>query len=513
MNDSSGAGTRAHDQNLLTALRETETAYGRLFAQTPLPMWVRDSATLRFLDVNQAAIDAYGYSHEEFLTMNSDQIRPPEEIERFHQIISRPGAAETESYSGVSIHLRKDATRMTVEVWSHPVTFQGRPARMVIARDITDQLRTEAELRLSRERFQLLASAASDALWDLDFATNTVWRSDSFYSLFGHSPGTFGSSLTDWADAIHPADRERVLASFARARIERLENWRESYRFRRGDGSHAQVMDRGRVVNDAAGHPHRMVGGMSDVTEQNRLQEQRVRAQRLESIGTLAGGIAHDLNNMLSPVVIATDLLRMQELSPASLRYLELIETGAQRSASLVRQVLALARDVETHRVPIDIAAFIQEIARFTSQTFPTHVHVKVELPAGLWVIHGDPAQLNQVLLNLALNARDAMPDGGRLTLAARNEIVAPENTAPPAPFTILTVADTGRGIAPEHLDRVLEPFFTTKQIGNGTGLGLSTAHAIVKEHNGFITVQSKPGHGTRFEVHLPATPGEGAVT
>ena len=495
---------------------DTEDAFLRLFDLSPLPSWVRDAESYRFLAVNHAALVTYGYTREEFLAMTVRDIRPPEEEIRFraHLDECRASGCEKDACCGRWIHRRKDGSLLTVETWSRPFTHEGRRARLVIARDISEQLRTEEELRLGRERFQLIAGATSDALWDWDFGTDTLWWNDSFYTRFGYSPEQFDNTLATWAAAIHPDDRERVTKSLERARASGREFWREEYRFRRADGAYATVVDRGRIVRDKSGAPHRMVGGMSDITEQSRLQAQFLRSQRLESIGTLAGGVAHDLNNMLSPILLAIDLLRLHHPAPEAGKLISTIETSAQRGAELVRQVLTFARGVEGRRQPLQIRHLIKEAARFSSETFPRNISVQTDIAPGLWTISADPAQLNQVLLNLAVNARDAMPQGGKLSFSAANlsldhalaaSAVSPD--ARPGAYVVISVTDTGHGIAPDHLERIFEPFFTTKDIGEGTGLGLSTVHAIVREHGGFITVQTAPEQGTAFHVHLPAQP------
>ena len=498
-----------------TARRDTEAAFRRLFALNPLPMWIRDAESFRFLDVNQAALATYGYSREEFLAMTVHDIRSPEESARFRAYLAERRACGLEpedDRAGRWIHLRRDGALLTVETHSLPMMFEERPARLVIVRDITEQLRAEEELRASRERFQLIAGATSDAIWDWDFAAGTIWWNDAFYTRFGYSSAEFDTRFDTWAAAIHPDDRERVVKSLERSRDQGREFWREEYRFRRADGTYATVIDRGRVLRDQTGKPHRMVGGMTDITEQSRLQAQFLRAQRLESIGTLAGGIAHDLNNMLAPILLALDLLRLHQPGPEAKRLIATIETSAQRSAELVRQVLTFARGIEGRRQPLQIRHLIKEAARFAAETFPRNITVHTEFAPGLWAVSADPTQLNQVLLNLALNARDAMHAGGKLTFSASNLQIdeATASSTPdarPGPAVVIAVSDTGDGIAPEHIERIFEPFFTTKDIGKGTGLGLSTVHAIVREHDGFITVQSAPGHGSVFRVHLPAQP------
>jgi len=499
----------------LDAAGRTEAAFQRLFELNPLPMWIRDAETFRFLAVNQAALGTYGHTREEFLAMTVHDIRPPEEVVRFQAYLAdrRTAGLDTEDgRSGRWIHRRRDGGLLTVETLSQPMQFEGRPARLVIARDITEQLRAEEELRASRERFQLIAGATSDAIWDWDFATDTLWWNDSFYTRFGYTPADFDNRFATWAAAVHPDDRARVVGGLERTRDQGREFWREEYRFRRADGTHATVVDRGRVVRDKDGRPHRMVGGMTDITEQTRLQAQFLRAQRLESIGTLAGGIAHDLNNMLAPILLALDLLRMHQPGPEAKRLIATIETSAQRGAELVRQVLTFARGVEGRRQTLQIRHLIKEAARFAAETFPRNISVQTEFAAGLWAVSADPTQINQVLLNLALNARDAMPAGGTLAFSAANlrvdePLAATLPEARPGPYVVVSVSDSGHGIRPEHLERIFEPFFTTKEVGKGTGLGLSTVHAILREHEGFITVQSAPGRGATFLVHLPAQP------
>ncbi len=500
----------------LDACRETEAAFRRLFELNPLPMWIRDAETFRFLAVNEASLATYGYTREEFLAMTVHDIRTPEEAARFKAYLDERRAAGHEpedDRSGRWIHRRRDGGLLTVETLSQPMTFEGHPARLVIARDITEQLRTEAELRASRERFQLIAGATSDAIWDWDIAADTLWWNDSFYTRFGYTPAEFDNQFSTWCDAVHPEDRERVLKSLKRASAQGHEFWREEYRFRRADGTYATVIDRGRVVRDRTGEATRMLGGMTDITEQSRLQAQFLRAQRLESIGTLAGGIAHDLNNMLAPILLALDLLRLHQPGPEAKRLIATIETSTQRSAELVRQVLTFARGVEGRRQAIEVRHLIKQAARFASETFPRNISIHSDISPGLWAVSADPTQINQVLLNLALNARDAMTGGGTLDFSAVNlrideELAAATPKARPGPYVVISVTDTGHGIAAEHLDRIFEPFFTTKDVGKGTGLGLSTVHAIIREHGGFITVQSTPGQGSVFRVHLPAQPG-----
>jgi CheY-like chemotaxis protein len=235
-----------------------------------------------------------------------------------------------------------------------------------------------------------------------------------------------------------------------------------------------------------------------------------MRAQRMESIGVLAGGIAHDLNNIFAPIVLSIDMLKATIADAESKLILETIETSAQRGADIVQQVLSFARGVEGQRIEIQPAHLLRDIQRLIKDTFPKDIRLDLNIAENMWTILGDPTQVHQILLNLCVNARDAMPNGGTLTVSAENrfldeQYVAMNIEAKPGPYVLLGVTDSGTGIPPGILDKIFEPFFTTKEIGKGTGLGLSTVMAIVKSHGGFANVYSEPGNGTTFKIYLPA--------
>ncbi|QYM78011.1 PAS domain-containing protein [Horticoccus luteus] len=480
----------------------------QLFDHNPLPLWIYDRETLRFLTVNDAALARYGYRREEFLQRRITDIRPPEDAAALESAVRASNGFRA---SGRWRHCRRDGTLLHVDVFTHDVDFAGRPARLACSIDVTEQENTLAALRESEARFKLAARAVSDVLWDWDLRANTLWRSDGYQTAFGYPPEEIQPGLDSWSDRLHPEDRERVVQSLHAAIAHVESSWSAEYRFRRRDGSYAFIHDRGLVMRGADGHPVRMVGGMSDLTERKNLELQSLRAQRLESVGTLAGGIAHDLNNVLAPILMGLDLLRsFTPGEPECQRLITTIESSARRGASLVRQVLSYARGVEGERQPLDLTTSVQEIARIAEETFPRAVTIVTNLPARLPPILGDATQMHQVLLNLAVNARDAMPDGGTLTFTADRLDVAGPALLPglnPGPHVRLRVSDTGTGIPAALHERIFEPFFTTKETGRGTGLGLSTVHAIVRSHGGTVHVESAPGHGSTFSVYLPVSP------
>ena len=257
------------------------------------------------------------------------------------------------------------------------------------------------------------------------------------------------------------------------------------------------------------GEPHLLLV-FTDVTEKKLLEAQFLRAQRMESIGTLAGGIAHDLNNVLAPLLISIQLLKDQITDPSGLELLETLETNVNRGTGLVRQVLAFGRGIKGERILAQVQHIAREISQIIQETFPKSLRFQLELAPGLWPVSCDTNQIHQVLLNLCVNARDAMPSGGKLSLRMENiqinqDYAARNLDARTGPHVVISVEDTGTGIPKEHLERIFEPFFTTKEVGKGTGLGLSTTMAIVKSHDGFIHCYSEPGKGTVFKVYLPA--------
>jgi PAS domain S-box-containing protein len=256
--------------------------------------------------------------------------------------------------------------------------------------------------------------------------------------------------------------------------------------------------------------PYQVYTVFNDITEQRNLEAQLRRTQRLESIGTLASGIAHDLNNVLTPILMTIDLLKMKLTDPKIQQFLTAVESSATRGSEIVKQVLHFARGTEREFAPQQLRYIIKEIRPIINETFPKNISIHVTMPDALPLISGDATQLHQILMNLCVNARDAMPDGGQLTISAFEEEIDESMArtivnAKPGSYVCLSVQDTGAGIPPEYYDKIFVPFFTTKEIGKGTGLGLSTVYSIVKSHKGYVTFQSEVGKGTSFTLYFPS--------
>jgi PAS domain S-box-containing protein len=375
--------------------------------------------------------------------------------------------------------------------------------KIFAARASSELERIEADRRI-RELASLL-DAARDAIVVRDLEHRIVYWNRSAERLYGWSAAE--ASGRTMQELVNPDP-----AAFAAA-LESLQSkgeWvGEIAKTTRG-GEKIVIEGHWTLVKDERGAPQSVLLIDTDITERRKLESQFLRAQRMESLGTLAGGIAHDLNNMLSPIMMSIGWLRTKHVDSETAEVLGELQTCAQRGADLVKQVLSFARGVEGRRIQVDVVPLINEIKRVVRDTFPKSIVFEIHRESDLWNVTGDPTQLHQVLLNLCVNARDAMLEGGALTLRLGNVVLddtysAMNQESKPGAYVTVEVCDSGCGIPQEMCDRIFEPFFTTKDVGKGSGLGLSTSAAIVKSHGGFINLYSEVGKGSRFKVYLPA--------
>jgi PAS domain S-box-containing protein len=395
--------------------------------------------------------------------------------------------------------------------WIHDKAFplrndRGEVYRLVgVAADVTELKRVQWELALREEQYREIFTAVSEGLvirnWD---GGVIVDANPAFYNMLGYT--------REEIIRLRPEDyvAPDCMSSFKKY----IETVRMGSRFRfegqlmRKDGT-VICVDAYCVVLHYNGQPH-LLAAVRDVSDKKMLEEQFLRAQRMETIGMLAGGIAHDMNNILAPMLMAAGLLKGKVTAPRDQVIVTIIENGAQRGAAIVRQLLTFSRGLVGAKGIVQVRHLMNEIAHIMRETFPRNIEVELRAPSDLWAVNANATQLHQVLMNLCVNARDAMPNGGRLALKAANKELSETDSdmnplANPGRYVVIKVADTGQGIPKEVMDRIFEPFFTTKGVGQGTGLGLSTVVSIVKGHGGFVTVSSEPGKGTEFSVFLPA--------
>jgi PAS domain S-box-containing protein len=310
-------------------------------------------------------------------------------------------------------------------------------------------------------------------------------------------------------DEILGSEASEALAS-ARKALEETDEWRGEIQFHDKMAKLIALEVRSTLIRDERGQPKARLSIGTDVTEKKNIEEQFLRVQRLESIGMLASGIAHDLNNVLAPILMAAPILRQRATDPSDQRILTSLEKSAERGAGLVRQILAFARGVSGTPQLVQVKHLLRDTVSVIAETFPKNIVLEEKITNDLWPVMANPTQVHQVILNLCVNARDAMPGGGTLTLRAENRVLDHLSSqeiegASPGSWLVLHVEDTGTGIPPETVAHIWEPFFTTKGVGKGTGLGLSTVRGIVENHKGFIDLKTEAGKGTTFRVYLPA--------
>jgi two-component system, cell cycle sensor histidine kinase and response regulator CckA len=393
---------------------------------------------------------------------------------------------------------------------------------------VNESLSQEIESRESiQNRLELAQQAGKIGTFEWDIQANVFTWSIELETLYGVFPGSFGNSADLWLDTIYPEDRPKVVAELARfsAReptptLARLQGLNLEFRIAYPDGNTHWITVTSSIFlvggasrdENPSGNPSRTIGIHMDITEKKQLEAQFLRAQRLESLGTLASGIAHDLNNVLTPILSVAQLLplRVTGADDRTKNLFKILESSAHRGADLIKQILSFAQGIEGNHVSIQPAHLLIDIQKIVQQILPKSIEIDRDIAADLWTVSGDLTQLHQVLMNLCVNARDAMPQGGTLSIQAVNRSINDTFArnhldAKVGDYVEMIVSDTGTGIQPQLLHRIFDPFFTTKEIGKGTGLGLSAVIGIVKSHNGFLDVQSQVNQGTQMHVYIPA--------
>ena len=478
----------------------------------------------RIVYVNDAFEKITGYSREETLGKTPRILHGPdtdhEECRRVRQSLER-----WETVSTTLLNYTSDGRAFWNELTIAPVADStGWITHWVaVERDVTERKLTEAKLKdltgnleklvtertgelvESEERFRQMADAINEVFCMMDIATGSIlYVSPSYERIWKRTCKSLYDQPLDWFSCIHADDRKMVANSFQSTPGAKNEI---DYRIILKDGATRWIHSRVFFVRNEAGEPFRAVCIASDFTESKPMREQMLRTQRLESLGTLSGGVAHDLNNALSPILMGLDLLRHRYRDDTDM--IDTMESSAKRGAAMVRQLLTFAKGVEGERALIHPEVLIREMAKIINGTFPKNIQLEISFTPNDDPVLGDATQLHQVLLNLCVNARDAMPSGGVLKLSTNSvdmdsSFASSISDARPGRYVEWRVSDTGCGIPPAVLERMFEPFFTTKDTDKGTGLGLSTALGIVKSHGGCIDVHSKLGNGATFSIFLP---------
>ncbi len=500
------------------ALQKSESKLRTLFAKAPLGIAVIDTATGRFSSVNPQYCKIAGYAEQEMLATTFQQITHPDDLALDLANMRRLRDDAIDAFHLEKRYIRKDTTVVWVGLTCVPLwkTAEGEPQHIAMVEDITLHKLAETRLAESERKYRELVEYANSIILRWNAQGQVTFLNEYGQRFFGyaaeeiigrHVIGTIvpetESSGRDLQELM-----TKICADPKAFELNINENIRR-------DGQRAWVSWTNRIVQDEQGKVVEILSIGTDITERKKIEEQMMRTQRMEVIGTLASGLAHDLNNILAAMMMAAGLLREKLTAPRDRNILRMIESSGQRGSGVIRQLLTFSRGLGSQRVSVQIRHLANEMTALMQETFPRNIAVNDSTTKDIWPVTGDPTQLHQVLLNLCVNARDAMPRGGTLSLSAKNlHLTATDplcRKLPPGDFVLIEVQDTGHGIPPEIIGRIFDSFFSTKAPDKGTGLGLSTVQNIVRDHGGMVAVESEPDVGTTFKVYLPATTGHDA--
>jgi PAS domain S-box-containing protein len=500
----------------VTSHREAEQAVARLAAIVSSSSDAIIGKTLDGIVTswNNAAERIFGYSRNEMVGQPIFRLIPDQLHDAERELLERIGRGEPAEFFETE-RIRKDGQRIFINASVSPIrdTHGTVVGASSIKRDVSERKQAAEALLRSQERLRLALTAARMGAWQWDVVNNTLTWDEQLHELYGIEPGEQVTRYEDFIQRIHPDDRASVAASVQRA-LNGGGGLDYEFRILLPDGRVRWLADQGRVIRDQRGSPLYMTGVCLDTTERKLIEERLRQAQRMDSVGQLAGGIAHEANNMMSVVLGCADYVLQRTDLPGPVREdVDQIWKAAKRTASITQQLLAFSRRQVLQPQVLDLNATVRDLEPILSRTLGETRGLRMHLSPGLSSVRADPGQLEQVLINLTLNARDAMRDQGRLTIETMNVVLDEAYVAgksveslKPGEYAALVVSDTGHGMDRVTLDRVFEPFFTTKGVGQGTGLGLSTAYGIVKQSGGFIWVYSEPGLGTTFKLYFPVT-------
>ncbi len=465
----------------------------------------------RIVYVNDAFVRRTSYSREEAIGKTPRLLQGAKtqraELDRIHEALRnwQPIRSELINYT-------KDGREFWLELDIVPIANEhGRYTHWVAAeRDISERKKAEEVAALHEERFQLVATATNDVIRDWDMTNGKVWWNDGYLSLSGNYTIPVDCGVESWTGLIHADDRSRILSQLNQGILGGSSRWSEEYRCQRADGKIIQIIDRGFFLRDRSGKAVRMIGSMMDVTERRELDEKLRQSQKLEAVGQLTGGVAHDFNNLLTVIVGNSELLREElETTPRLWHLANMTVTAAERGAELTNRLLAFARRQPLQPKVLNLNKLLGGMDALLRRTLAENIDIRTVRGAGVGLTEVDPGQLEVAILNLAINARDAMPEGGRLTIETSNVTLDDQyswqhHDVRPGDYVMISVSDTGTGMPPEVVARAFDPFFTTKEVGKGSGLGLSLVYGFVKQSGGHAKIYSEPGEGTTVKLYLP---------
>ncbi len=498
------------------ALKQSERDYRTVFEQAHDAIIIFAPEGEIVLDVNRRACEIYGFSRPEFIGMSIETISkiPSNGKDKVKETLE---AGEYLNFE--TVQFRKDGSEMSLEINASTITYQGRQAIITINRDVSERKHAEESLRKAETRYRSLVELSPAVVYLAQpyHPYSPIYVSPNV-NMFGYEAEEWMSRDDMWLNIIYKEDRARVLRLTENAMSQGLDTELE-YRILGRNGEIFWVHDKGSFITDESGEKIGWQGVILDITKTQALEEQLRQSQKLESVGRLAGGIAHDFNNMLTAINGYSELtLRRLENDDPLRRNIEEIKKAGERSADLTRQLLAFSRRQVLQPVVLNLNEIISDTTKMLQRLIGEGIQITTVLNPKVGRVKVDPGQFSQIVLNLAVNARDAMPQGGKLIIETVNIFLSPDYAEQhvavlPGAYVMLAVSDTGTGMSAETKEHIFEPFFTTKDVGQGTGLGLATVYGIVKQSGGIIEVASEQGAGTTFKIYLPRVAEEASGT
>ena len=467
--------------------------------------------------VNPAFTAMTGYPPEAALGNNPRFLKSGKHPDTFYAGMWRTIMAGI-PWRGELVNRRSDGSLYTEEMTITPIQETGGEITHFIAikQDVSARKQVEEELERSRSRLELGLEATNQGLWDWDLVTNAAYFSPQYYRMLGYDPGELEPSYRGWRSIVHPDDYARAVKEINDYLEGRRKVFDLEFRARRKSGEYARILSRGEVVSrNQSGRPVRMIGTHTDITDRARLERQVRQAQKMDAISVLTAGIAHDFNNILTVVNGYAELIASKVTSLETAReYADTVGAAGREAFGLVRQLMAFSRLQVREPALLNINDVVIETEEMYRRILPGNIEFVTRLDRAVGPIFADPSQIHQIVMNLIVNARDAMADGGRLLMETRNIDSNASGfelhwSMPPGRYTVLSVTDTGIGMDEKTQERMFEPFFTTKPKGAGTGLGLSTVYGLTKQNSGWIWVNSEKGKGARFNLCFPCVEGE----
>ena len=500
------------------ASRASEVRFRSAMEDSPIGMAIV-SLQGRIEEGNSSLCTMLGYGRDELRTLDFQRLTHPDDLEQDLALLRDTLAGVRPNYWMRKRYFRKDGSILHADLHvSLARREDGTPWHFIShVVDLSERLAVDEARRESEDRLKIIAEVVREVFWLSDVTKQRMlYVSPAFERVWGETVEALVAEPLRWLERIHEEDRERVRSSLVK---QVSGDYDVEYRIVRPDGAVRWIHDRAFPVRDATGQVTRIAGVAEDITDRKRIAEQYRQSQRMEAVGQLAGGVAHDFNNMLAIILLHVSVVKETEDLPDEVREsLDDIDEAAQRAANLTRQLLQLSRREVLHAMRIDLNEVVERLLKIFRRTLGESIEVRAQLAPQPLDVFADPSTLEQVLMNLVLNARDAMPHGGRLVIetgvkdvagdearldAANTPVAVGLSELEPGRYVWLRVSDNGEGIPPDLITKVFEPFVTTKG-GKGTGLGLATVFGIVRQHKGAITVYSTPGLGTTFQVFLP---------